>query len=302
MVESLEAVLPWLLEPANPSARYLTLRYLLDRRRDDVDRLPSAVGAARDAILDSEPAASILAAQWPAGYWVAPDRGYTPRYRASLWQIFFLAQLGAPLNERIARAWDFAWDHSRRADGLFTPHEEPGLDDLAMLNGSLLWAMRRLGSVGDPRVGQVHAALSALDLRPLLDVRALDAVARLCRGLGAWHDSLSPRLAAFVEAGTKFLSEQLGTAEDAQPGFYFPVTDRVDLLEVLTVLPPAEYAADPAVRGALHGIRSKRNAAGRWVLRSPPGKMWANFGEPLRANKWVTIRALRVLRRYGQLE
>jgi hypothetical protein len=295
MVESLSAALPWLLDPANPSARYLTLRYLLDRPPDDAD-----VAVARAAILDSEPAASIVKAQWPGGYWVAPNRGYAPRYRATLWQLFFLAQLGAPCDERIARAWAFAWDNGRRADGLFTPHQAPQLDDLVILNGSLLWALRRYDQAGDPRVGQVLDAVEALDLRPLLRAARVNAVTRLCLGLGAWDDRLAPRLSTFRAAAVGWLGERLQAAGNGQWPFCFPLADRADLPEMLAVLPPAGQTANVPAHWALRQVRSKQLAEGRWALDTLPGKMWADFGTPGQANKWVTIRVLRVLRRHSQ--
>ena len=38
---------------------------------------------------------TILAAQQSEGYWVQPGHGYVPKYRGTVWQIIFLAQLGA---------------------------------------------------------------------------------------------------------------------------------------------------------------------------------------------------------------
>jgi hypothetical protein len=47
-------------------------------------------------------------------------------------------------------------------------------------------------------------------------------------------------------------------------------------------------------------IRSKQDEQGRWNLENNyPSKTWANFGSLNKPNKWVTIRALRVLRRAG---
>ena len=31
----------------------------------------------------------------PGGYWVKPGGGYSPKYRANVWQIMLLAELGA---------------------------------------------------------------------------------------------------------------------------------------------------------------------------------------------------------------
>ena len=82
--------LSWLLDTDNPSARYLALRDLLDRPADD-----SELVAARSAIVRSAPVRAILDAQYPAGYWIKPDRGYSPKHKATIWQLIFLSDLGA---------------------------------------------------------------------------------------------------------------------------------------------------------------------------------------------------------------
>ena len=52
--------------------------------------------------------------------------------------------------------------------------------------------------------------------------------------------------------------------------------------------------------GALHLIRNKRDAQGRWALEYDyTGKTWVDFGPRKTPNKWVTLRALRVLKRVG---
>ena len=117
MIPSL--VLDWLLDPAQPSPRYLTLRELLGRPEDDPE-----VVAAREAIVHLPPARQILDAQYPAGYWVKPDRGYSPKYKATAWQLLFLAELGASCTEAIARGCEHVLSAAlRRGQSLFSAHE-----------------------------------------------------------------------------------------------------------------------------------------------------------------------------------
>jgi hypothetical protein len=42
-------------------------------------------------------------------------------------------------------------------------------------------------------------------------------------------------------------------------------------------------------------VRSKQDEMGRWALEHTPSNTWARFGTVGRPNKWVTLRALRVL-------
>jgi hypothetical protein len=285
--------LPWLLEPRTPSARYLALRHLLNRSEEDPD-----VVATRAAILDAEPAASILAAQWPDGYWVKPDRGYSPKYRATVWQISFLAQLGAPRDERVRRACEFVWRHSRRDDGLFTPHRRSHLRDLALLNGCLIWALTHFGYGTDPRMAEVQAGLAALPLDRLLDADALPAVVWLARGLQALPEPLPSALAAFLQQSLNLIAAHLPPPRGS-PWWQlsFPLADTTDVVAMLSALLRGQRVDGPGVKTTVEGVLERQDG-GRWRLDAVPGKTWASFGKPGEFNKWVTIRVLRVLGRF----
>ncbi|HET9724721.1 MAG TPA: squalene cyclase, partial [Actinomycetota bacterium] len=57
---------------------------------------------------------------------------------------------------------------------------------------------------------------------------------------------------------------------------------------------------DPRLRNALGIIRGKRDELGRWSLDYDyTGKTWVDFGPKRQPNKWVTLRALRVLKSAG---
>jgi hypothetical protein len=48
-------------------------------------------------------------------------------------------------------------------------------------------------------------------------------------------------------------------------------------------------------------ILSKQDENGRWLLEYDyNGKTWGDYGEKKQPNKWVTLRALRVLKRAQQ--
>jgi hypothetical protein len=53
---------------------------------------------------------------------------------------------------------------------------------------------------------------------------------------------------------------------------------------------------------ALNIIRQKQDAQGRWLLEYDyAGKTWCEFGAKREPNKWVTLRALRVLKAVDQM-
>ena len=77
------------------------------------------------------------------------------------------------------------------------------------------------------------------------------------------------------------------------------VTDVLQNLEALTLL---GYGHDRRLGNALDLLVSKRDGDGRWLMKySYNGKMWADVETPGQPSKWVTLRALRVLKRAGRL-
>jgi len=79
--------------------------------------------------------------------------------------------------------------------------------------------------------------------------------------------------------------------------FGFPIFYVTDLLQLVEALVKLGYGGDPRLSHALAIIREKQDANGRWVLEYDyTGKTWVEFGAMKQPNKWVTLRALRVLK------
>ncbi len=82
--------------------------------------------------------------------------------------------------------------------------------------------------------------------------------------------------------------------------FGFPVFYITDILQIVEALVALGYGADPRLANALQLVRQKQNAQGRWALEFDyPGKTWANYSPRDAPNKWVTWRALKVLKEVG---
>ncbi len=80
--------------------------------------------------------------------------------------------------------------------------------------------------------------------------------------------------------------------------FHFPVVG-MDLLQVAEALTALGYGGDPRLTNTLELIRNKQDEDGRWLLEKNFGywhKWWVSFGTTNKPNKWVTLRALRVLK------
>jgi len=312
--------LTWLLEADNPSARYLALTGLLDRPADDAE-----VRSAQAAIPGWGPARAILDAQWPEGYWMHPGVGYSPKYKATVWQVIFLAQLGAPRTEAIDRACTYVLDHARLPSGQFTA-DKTVKGAILCLGGNLLRAMLQLGYY-DPRVEQSLEALATTAIRDGFRCRCnaspratqhrdgLPCAWGAVKVLGALAqvpvERRSPAVEAAIEAGVALLLSgdpatgdypAAGRPSELWQKLSFPLGYASDQLEVLEVLCAATFRIgqpdvrhDPRLAAVIEAVRSKQDKVGRWALEHTPSNTWARFGTVGRPNKWVTLRALRVL-------
>ena len=57
------------------------------------------------------------------------------------------------------------------------------------------------------------------------------------------------------------------------------------------------YRSDPRLANALDVVRQKQDESGRWSLEYDyTGKTWVDFGNKKQPNKWVTLRAMKVLK------
>jgi hypothetical protein len=80
--------------------------------------------------------------------------------------------------------------------------------------------------------------------------------------------------------------------------FHFPVIG-MDILQVAEALTALGYGGDPRLANTLNTVQGKQDKNGRWLLEKNYGywhKWWVNYGQTNKPNKWVTLRALRVLK------
>lgn len=315
----------WLLEKDNPSVRYFALRYLLDRAEDDRE-----VQAARRAIMRSEPVQKILAAQKTEGYWVKPGSGYSPKYKSGVWQILFLAELGADgRNKKIRRGVEYYLEHAQAKHGGFSAAQNAAPSSAVQcLNGNMLWALVALGYGEDARVARAVDWLAGSiigddfrwfnatvpgpgfkcgvnDKKPCAwgAVKSLRALVNLSPVLR------SPKTEKATAMAVEFLlSRDLAKADYPYTArvsgewfkFGFPLSYTSDVLEALLALSEAGCARDPRLQNAIDLVLSKRGADGRWALKhSLNGKMWMDIEKKGKPSKWVTLRALRVLKAAG---
>jgi hypothetical protein len=323
--------LAWLLEPDGPGVRYLALRDLLDRPADDAELL-----AAQQAAHTQGPIATILNAMASEGHWVKPGPGYNPKYRSTVWSITLLAQLGASamLDERIGRACDYVLDHTLTPLGQFTMSGAPS-GTIDCLQGNLCWALSELGCDDARLEGAFDWMARSVTGEGMAPASERDAPVRYYAGKCgpgfacgannklpcAWGaakvmlafgalpiERRTPVIEHAIEHGVKFLlgvdpacaAYPSGWSEKPSGNWWkfgFPVFYVTDILQIVETLVALGYGVDPRLVNALKLIREKQDAQGRWALEYDYiGKTWADFGPKRQPNKWVTLRAARVLK------
>jgi hypothetical protein len=318
--------LDWLLEPdaVNPGVRYFALRDLLGRPADDPE-----VAAAQADVMKSGPVPAILAAQTEEGYWVKPGPGYTPKYQSTLWSLLFLAQLGADgRDERVRRAVEYVFGHAQTKAGAFSANGTPSAA-VHCLWGNVVRAMLDLGVWGDERLARaldwLARSVTGDGYGPYLK-SAVQAPGFFCSanyglpcGWGAvrvlWalnavpSEGRTPVVEAAVRSSLDFLlSYDIARAEypyqervsSSWFKFGYPLGYVTDVLLNLEALTEAGVVDGPRLDDAVALMLSGQDEQGRWKLEySYHGKMWIDVEKKGQPSKWVTLRALRVLKRRG---
>ncbi len=321
--------LPWLLEAGNPSVRYFALTDLLDRTPKDRD-----VIATKAAINVNKPVKTILDAMNPEGYWVKPGRGYSPKYRSTVWQVIFLDQLGADASDpRIRAACEYIFEHTQTLNGGFgcsgseTPLRPPNSSVLHCLNGNLLGALLGFGYANDARIAravdwqarsitgegfdQYYKSTTAgpgfacgINYGKSCAWGAIKAVRALAR---VPEKSRTVQVKKAIRIGVEFLLSRDPARANYPAGggrvssswfkLGFPSGYVADVLQNLEVLAELGYAGDKRIKPAIEWLLSKQDAQGRWKNQySYAGKLWENIEAQGSVSKWVTLRACRVLK------
>ncbi|MFC1878965.1 nitrogen fixation protein NifH [Chloroflexota bacterium] len=121
-------------------------------------------------------------------------------------------------------------------------------------------------------------------------------------------DKQTGNISAAIEAGTAFLLSHDPAKADYPMGyntkpnrswfkFGYPVAYITDILQNLEVLANLGFGEDPRLEPALDLLCSKQDQHGRWNMEyTYNGKTWVDIEVKGQPSKWVTLRALRVLK------
>lgn len=313
------AAVDWLLEPQEPSVRYLTLTQVLGRAEDDRE-----VKGAKKEIGVRGWAARILAKQKPGGWWLREENLYRPKYLSTNWMMLVLSDLGMTKGDpRVRRAAELWKERFSKPDGGFG--SDGSKRSHLCIAGNTARALIKLGYKEDPLVK------SALEW--LVKDQAENG-GWSCYGSGGNLDSWEgmsafaayPRelwtrgIKTAVERGAEFYlrksMDQQGARYEPWYRFHYPVHYYYDLLVGLDFMTALGYGGDKRLSRAVEILKGKRGQDGRWNLdavhpdveggmadwyskhatQAPTPFSLEKVGKP---SKMVTLRALVVL---GRLE
>jgi hypothetical protein len=306
-------IVDWLLD-ADPSIRWQVLR--------DLTHAPAEEVASERARVDSEGVgARLLAMQAPDGKWggAAWNRGWDSTMHA----VWLLSHLGLDPASAEARnavglvrervTWQGCGPPECDENPFFAGELEP------CINGQVAMAGAYFGQdVGDiiERLLREQLADGGWNCEAVngstrssfnTTICVLEALLEYERSRGATAEVTDARLRGQEYLLERRLFRRLSTGEaierDRKGGgdwtrFAFPTWWHYDVLRGLDYLRSASVKPDERVAEAIDLVASKRDSEGRWPLETHyPGVMPVELdGGEGRPSRWVTLRAMRVLR------
>lgn len=314
------APIDWLLESNNPPVRTKTLTDLLNKGDADPD-----VTAAKQAIETYDDVIKILKDQEPDGHWGQP-KNYFYKNTGTAWRWLLLHELGLdPMHPQMQRTAQFLLDIASVENGGFKSHIRS--DPVPCYNGWLLWAFMRSGLGNDPRVqAGLQWVLNNIWYADGDDTvedpddgcwgrhtcyRGVVPIVRALAELPAQYRSAETEQA--LQEGVEFMlvhhvykrSHNLNKPMNAKltqltfPSFYWP--DFIQVLLILTSL----GIHDPRMEDSIIYLQKKQAKDGTWKLQRTYNerskhdtfKVVVPLEERGAPSKWVTLRALTVLKR-----
>lgn len=313
-------VLPWLLGDDQPAVRYLTLVDLLDRPTTDPE-----VRSARSRIARVGWAYDLLRQQGPKGFWEPRepknlkewiDFLYYPKYSSTNWKALVLSDLALVASTPgVRKVADVLFEYKLRLGSPYNFYYEE-----ACVVGNTARMMTRFGYADDFRIRKLYDWLIEDQRKDggwdcsqgtpgTLDVwEPLAAFASLPR------NQRSAKMNAAIARGAEFYLER-GLFKEGrryEPWFrlHYPNHYYYDILVGLDVITQLGFAGDRRLRPALKILTGKRRPNGTWRIDRPhpdvSGPKAAQYRKgitplviepPGKPSKWLTLRALSVLKR-----
>lgn len=326
----------WLFEPDSPGVRYLALRDLVGLSAEDKELKSARKLAHKEGPIAEVLSHMEEAGYWvKAGSGYNPKYRSTVWSMILLAQLGASVHEDA----RIEKACQYLVDHALTEGGQFTAIASGAPSGtIDCLQGNLCWSLMELG-YEHPRLESAYEWMArtvtgdgiAPKEEKYAPVRyfaykcgptfACGANNKLpcawggCKVMIAFGKLPAKRQTPLIKKAIKqgvdfFLGVDPVTADypngntDKPSGnwwkFGFPVFYVSDILQIAEALSALGYGRDKRLANTINLIREKQNEDGRWPLEYDyRGKTWVEFGAKRKPNKWVTLRALKVLKAVG---
>ncbi|NHI82863.1 MAG: nitrogen fixation protein NifH [Candidatus Thorarchaeota archaeon] len=324
-----ESIVSWLLEHSDPSVRYWALQNL-----QGLKPAHEEVRKAQDVIMASDCVRRILSAQNTNGAWGDANDMYNPKYTATTHSLLILAELGAKRTQAIERAIEHLF-RFQRTSGHFLgdlPKTEKGrssaVKDGCCLDGNILYYLSHFGFLDDSRTQslidfQVEYynwentgwPCRAYPINPervfpsncymgrIKNLKGLASIPSEKRSKDVQKIIRSEIEVILENQLFRYLRNPDGSrkAKVGWTRFGFPLFYQSDVLEVLDML-TGLGVRDERMQDSIDLVVKNRRDDGKWILKNTyNGKMLCNIEEKGQPSKWITLRALRVLKRlYGE--
>lgn len=318
----------WLLEEENPSIRYWTFKDILGKNDNSKD-----VKKVKQDIMESELVNSILNAQNPDGFWIKEEDMYLPKYTATTHQLLILAELGATRNSRIEKAIEHIYKFQRNNGHFLTklPKTEKGknsvVKDGCCFDGNILFYLNHFGYLEDPRTKKLLEFIydyydltntgwscRAYPINPeaVFPVNCYMGATKILKAFSMIpEEKRDKNMNMIIKLETeKILENKIYKYRRNPDGsrkekigwkrFGFPLFYQADLLEVMVTLVRLNIF-DNRINDALKVIKNEQQQDGKWILKnSYNSKLWKDIEVKNGPSKWITLRALYVLKKLNQ--
>ena len=299
------SVLDWLLD-SDPSIRWQVLQDLVD-----VDN----VAAERARVADEGWGRELLDEQRPDGQW--GDGEAHPFWWTNLYTLLYLRDLGVdPESDRTRHAIELVqssvtWGPWHGDSPFFEGEEEPCINGRVVALGAYFGkpSLRLLDLLLSEQLedGGWNCEASCGSVRS-----SFDTTICVLEGLIAHEQSFGedPAITEARERGEEYLLERHllrrlstgGVIDEDWRRLAFPPLWRYDVLRGLEYAANAGLKDDPRLLEAIETVESRQLPDGRWRLdvRHKDTLYEEIAGAPGEPNRWITLRALRALRRLRQ--
>jgi hypothetical protein len=294
--------LPWLLDPETPSVRYWTLVDLLDRPASDPQ-----VQESRAALTAQPLVQELFSLQHPEGYWGEDEtKPYTALGAVAV--LSLLHMLGVPADTRTTAGCNSFLKFCQHTSGGFSMTRNLHSGIFPCTTGEHLPFLVYFGMSDDPRLHDAFRfLLQDMSVPEALDcgryqhrnclwgaIAALNGLAVLPAEIrSAQSEQIVDRLANML------LDAQFDFTGEHKRWLTFGVPRAWDLISMLKALVTHGYAQDPRLKPLIELSLQQQNGQGRWICGSV-SRTWS-IEKRKQPSKWVTLDAIRVLKRFNHL-